>query len=76
MKFFYDKPTQVQFKEKPEVNDEPHWIGGIAYCDQVICGECGAIVECHDIDEIINLSWVDISKGILGDETEKILFLI
>ena len=70
MKFFYDKPTQVKFKEKPEVSDTPRWIGGIAYGDQVICGECGAIVECHDIGEIINLSWVDISEEILGDETE------
>ena len=68
MKFFYEKPTQVKFKESPDVFDEPRWIGGIALEDKVICCECGALVECDDIDEIIDFPWVNISEEILGDE--------
>ena len=68
MKFFYEKPTQVKFKECECYVDEPHWIGGIAYENFVICCECGATVDCSEIEEIIELPWVDISQEILGDE--------
>ena len=68
MKMYYDYPTQVIFKDSPDVMDEPRWIGGIAYHDEVICGECGSILSLEDIEEIIDLPWVSISEEIGGDE--------
>lgn len=67
MKKFYEVPTQVKFIESADVVDEPHWIGGIAYQDYVICGECGGIVDLEDLADIIELPWVDITAEIVGD---------
>ena len=67
MKKFYDVPTQVKFIENPDIVDDSRWIGGIAYQDYVICGECGGIIELEDISDIIELPWVDITDGIGGD---------
>ena len=68
MKKFYDVPTQVKFIENPDIVSDPRWIGGIAYQDYVICGECGCIIELEDIVNIIELPWVDITDGIGGDD--------
>ena len=68
MKKFYDVPTQVKFIETADVVDDPHWIGGIAYQDYVICGECGGIVDLEDIEDIEEFPWCDISDEIIGDE--------
>lgn len=68
MKKFYDAPTQVKFIETTDATDDPRWIGGIAYQDYVICGECGGIIELEDISDIIELPWVDITDGIGGDD--------
>ena len=70
MKKFYDVPTQVKFIETTDVVDDPHWIGGIAYQDYVICGECGGIVDLEDIADIVELPWVDITDGIVGDDDD------
>ena len=66
MKKFYDAPTQVKFIESPDAVDYPRWIGGIAYQDYVICGECGGIIELEDIADIVELPWVDITVDIVG----------
>lgn len=66
MKKFYEKPTQVRFLENEHITDEPHWIGGIAFEDKVICGECGAVIELNDIEAIVELHWISISDEILG----------
>ena len=68
MKKFYDVPTQVKFIENADIVDDPHWIGGIAYQDYVICGECGGIIELEDIADIEEFPWCDISNEIIGDE--------
>ena len=68
MKKFYEVPTQVKFIESADVVDDPRWIGGIAYQDYVICGECGGIIELEDIAEIIELPWVDITYDIVGND--------
>ena len=68
MKKFYEVPTQVKFLESEDVVDEPRWLGGIAFEDTVICGECGGVVELDDIADIVELPWVSISEEILGDE--------
>jgi hypothetical protein len=65
---YYKKPTQVMFKENEDGSDTPRWIGGIAYENIVICGECGHVVTYDLIDEIKELSWLDISETIGGDE--------
>lgn len=68
MKKFYDVPTQVKFIETTDVVDDPHWIGGIAYQNYVICGECGGVVDLEDIADIEEFPWCDISDEIIGDE--------
>ena len=64
---YFDKPTMIKFKEILEDGEE-YIIGGIAYCGEIICGECGGIIEIDDEDiEIVEiLSWVDISDSILN----------
>ena len=45
-KLFYDHPTQVAFAD---LCNENEWTGGIAYRDEIICGECGAVIELEDL---------------------------
>ena len=61
---YFDKPTMVKFKDLE--NDIE--LGGIAYCGEIICGECGGIIELDNEDfEIVEiLSWADISDSILN----------
>ena len=47
---YFEAPTQVVFKEDKSVCDDPTWIGGIAYRDEIICGECGHVVSMVDVD--------------------------
>lgn len=64
---YYDIPTQVRFTDF-----EGNEFGGIAWGDEIICGDCGCV---FDITELIHLygakieslPWVDISEEILGD---------
>lgn len=66
---YFEKPTQVAFKEDESVCDDPIWTGGIAYRDEIICGVCGHVVSMADVDEIevFDSYWVDISYDIKGD---------
>ena len=70
---YFDRPTQVMF-----CDEEGCWKGGIAYCDEIICGCCGSI---YDIEEIYELcsnnvknpiytysQWINISDEIRGGE--------
>ena len=65
---YYDRPTQVVFMEEEGVVDEPRKIGGIAYHDYIICGECGGIVQISDTEIVKELRWCDISEDIGGYE--------
>ena len=40
---YFDRPTQVVF-----CDEQGGWKGGIAYCNEIICGCCGSI---FDIEE-------------------------
>jgi hypothetical protein len=68
MKFYYNYPTQVLFRCKTDDIYEEEWLAGIAYCDEVICGCCGAVISCEDIEFIEELKWVEIHREIGGDE--------
>ena len=72
MKTYFDEPTQVKFYDY----DNDRYLGGIAYHDEIICGECGGIVEISDLFddapdgvEPIHIydCWVDINEAIIGD---------
>lgn len=65
---YYEKPTQVIFLEEEGVTEEPRKIGGIAYHDYIICGECGGIVAIEDTEIVKELLWYSISEDIGGYE--------
>ena len=44
-KMYFEVPTQVAFWE------EDHYIGGIAYRNEIICGCCGGIVSLEEVYE-------------------------
>lgn len=67
MKKFYNAPTQVRFIKSVDVVDEPRWIGGIAFQNYIICGECGGIVSLEDVENIEELPWCDISDEIWSE---------
>lgn len=66
---YFDRPTQVKFVDpfETEQTGEKRWLGGIAYGAEVICGECGSIIELDEIEDLEVLEWVSISDEILGD---------
>ena len=67
-KKYYEEATQVIFIENVEDDDEPRKIGGIAYHDYVICGECGGVVKIEDTEIVKELPWYSISEDIGGYE--------
>lgn len=73
MKTNYDLPTMVVFCHQEKGEDEIRMIGGIAYNDYIICGECGGLVMVDEVleqfgeDGIRELDWIDISEAIFGD---------
>lgn len=62
MKFF-DKPTQVAF-----CDEKGNILGGIAFHDFIICGDCGTAFSIEDVDNLnVFENWCDISAQILGN---------
>lgn len=67
---YFGAPTQVKFWDV----DGDHYIGGIAYRNEIICGCCGSIFSIRKIyefapdtlkeDPIVVYDWVDISSKI------------
>lgn len=66
-KKYYEEATQVIFIENME-DYEPRKIGGIAYQDYIICGECGGILKIEDTEIVKELPWYTISEDIGGYE--------
>lgn len=70
--YHFEEPAQVAFVDEWNDNDEPDMdkvIGGIAYGSEIICGECGSIVDLEDVAALYIFGyWVTISEEILGDD--------
>ena len=67
---WFDEPKQVAFIEEVEsdIVTENVVIGGIAYEDFIICGECGGRVDLSDVEAIyIFNDWISINEEILGE---------
>lgn len=66
---YYDVPTQVEFQYQ-EDEEEISRLGGIAYEDVIICGECGSTIPLDDesLIDVKPLSWITVSETILGDD--------
>lgn len=69
----FDFPTQVAFWDE----EQEHYVGGIAYGDEIICGCCGGVLEIKEVMEsapigiapIISYErWVNVSFDIMRDE--------
>ena len=71
---YFEVPTQVKFWDV----DGDHYVGGIAYRNDVICGCCGGIFDISEIygsapdtlkedPIVIPDRWVDFSREICGD---------
>ena len=45
-KLFYDRPMQVVFAD---LCNEKAWTGGIAYRDEIICEECGGVINLEEL---------------------------
>ena len=70
---YFNGPTQVKFWE----TCGDHYIGGIAYRNEIICGCCGGIFDISEIYEsapdtledpiVVYDNWLDISSEICGD---------
>ena len=70
MKKYFDQPTQVMFTE----DYGETWEYGIAYCDEIICMCCGAVISIEELyefavedgytEEVIReeSEWVDITE--------------
>lgn len=72
---YFNTPTQVAFWDV----DGDHYIGGIAYGDEIICGCCGGVVSIEEVCEfapegvepiVVYDVWRDVSGDIL-DMNEK-----
>lgn len=75
--FFF--PKQIVFFDVDGTEDynQPKYIAGIAYKDEIICGCCGGVFQIEDVwnDAIdagvqpifIYEDWIDMSEGITGD---------
>ena len=73
---YFAVPTQVKFWDVPSGG---HYIGGIAYRDEIICGCCGSVFKISEIYKvaldtldndpiIVYNGWVGLSSEICGDD--------
>lgn len=72
---YFEVPTQIKFWDY----EGGHYLGGIAYRDEIICGCCGNIFDISKVHEfapdtleedpiVVYYTWVDISSEIYGDD--------
>ena len=66
-KDYYESPTQVLFLDFESIVDGAegiHYIGGIAYQDEIICGCCGGTFPIEELikdydDYVVGNPWLD-----------------
>ena len=62
---YFTVPQQVKFWDE----ENECWIGGIAYCDEIICGCCGCTI---DLDNFFDLEGnVLTHKGSSDDDEDE-----
>lgn len=75
MKTYFEKPVQVAYWDVAG----DHYVGGIAYHDEIICGCCGGVMEVEEVIEfapegvapIVEYAiWVNVSEEIM-DKAEE-----
>lgn len=62
-KDFYPYPKQVKFIDRQGLE-----LGGIAYREEVICGDCGQPLALQDVQIIKEYNWISLSDEIVGDD--------
>lgn len=67
-KTFYYVPTQVKFQNSDPLIGDDRVLGGIAYHDFVICGECGLRLDLDEVIILEELPWISISDEIKGND--------
>ena len=71
---YFDKPTQVKFKDHEAEGEDARWLGGIGYDHYILCGECGSLLDLdnyvYDEVEIKELPWISISEAIIGGDAD------
>ena len=69
---YFDKPTQLKFWDV----DGDHYTGGIGYHGDIICGDCGGLIDPEEVYEfapdgiepvVLYEDWVNLSEEIIGD---------
>lgn len=63
---YFEVPTQVIFRQDAQTMRENgvEWFAGIAYRNEIICGDCGGIIEVDETELIYPVQWMDISVPI------------
>lgn len=67
----FDCPTQVKFIDfdrniGSNGEEEPYWLGGIAFGDKIICGCCGGTLDIQEYYE----DWDSFGKAEFGNYVE------
>ena len=69
---YFEEPTQLMFIDEYNEFDKldtEYAVGGIAYKNEIICGECGAIVDLEDVFAVYVFGdWVSLNEAISGDD--------
>lgn len=69
-KDFYPYPKQVCFLDKQGLK-----LGGIAYQEEVICGDCGQALSLSDVEIIKEYNWISLSDEIIGDDELNYMYM-
>ena len=74
MKDYYEVPTQVVFSDS-EDDGVKELIGGIAYKESIICGECGGLIDLEEIEKgnLKELPWVNVDPFVDGELSQKMM---
>lgn len=69
-KDFYPYPKQVKFTDRQGLE-----LGGIAYQEEVICGDCGQALSLSDVKIIKEYNWISLSDEITGNHEISSMYI-